>query len=153
MSGTNIPELVPAGLKDLVFLETCARAAYALYVERIGREPAPMVADFQKDIEDGKASLILLDGKKVGYVIIFSKNDALFIENVALHPDAQGKRLARPIFEELENRARAAQLVKLSLYTNEKMTENLSLYPKLGFVETDRRTENGFNRVYFEKSV
>jgi hypothetical protein len=42
---------------------------------------------------------------------------------------------------------------KVQLYTNEKMTENLSIYPKLGYVEIDRRTENGFNRVYFEKAV
>jgi hypothetical protein len=39
------------------------------------------------------------------------------------------------------------------LYTNEKMTDNLSIYPKLGYVEVARRTENGFNRVYFEKSL
>jgi hypothetical protein len=38
------------------------------------------------------------------------------------------------------------------LYTNEKMTDNLSIYRKLGYVEVARRTENGFNRVYFEKN-
>lgn len=37
--------------------------------------------------------------------------------------------------------------MNLHLYTNEKMTENLSIYPKLGYVEVGRRTENGFNRV------
>jgi hypothetical protein len=33
------------------------------------------------------------------------------------------------------------------------MTDNLSLYPHLGYAEVDRRTEDGFNRVYFEKDL
>ncbi|MEQ9160672.1 MAG: hypothetical protein RLO10_10775 [Roseovarius indicus] len=41
----------------------------------------------------------------------------------------------------------------MQLYTNEKMVANLSIYPHLGYAETDRRTEDGFNRVYFEKRV
>lgn len=41
----------------------------------------------------------------------------------------------------------------MELYTNAKMTENLTLYARLGWRETDRRTEQGFERVYFEKAV
>ncbi len=37
--------------------------------------------------------------------------------------------------------------------TNEKMSQNLSIYPHLGYVETGRRIEDGFNRVYFEKKL
>jgi hypothetical protein len=32
------------------------------------------------------------------------------------------------------------------------MTENLSFYPRLGYIEVARRAEHGFNRVFFEKS-
>lgn len=39
------------------------------------------------------------------------------------------------------------------LYTNEKMVENLAIYPRLGYAETGRRHEDGFNRVYFEKRL
>ena len=49
--------------------------------------------------------------------------------------------------------ARRALLGSVYLCTHEKMTENLSMYPKLGYVEVGRRTENGFNRVYFEKTL
>ncbi len=38
---------------DFAAIESCARDAYAKYVERIGREPAPMVADFATQIDDG----------------------------------------------------------------------------------------------------
>jgi hypothetical protein len=33
------------------------------------------------------------------------------------------------------------------------MTENLAYYPRLGFRETDRREEDGYRRVFFEKRV
>jgi hypothetical protein len=33
------------------------------------------------------------------------------------------------------------------------MTENLSLYAALGYEETGRATEDGFDRVYFRKSL
>ena len=34
------------------------------------------------------------------------------------------------------------------LYTNEKMVENISLYAKVGYVEYERRDEEGFRRVF-----
>ena len=33
------------------------------------------------------------------------------------------------------------------------MTENLSFYPRMGYAEVDRRHEDGFDRVFFEKPV
>jgi hypothetical protein len=33
------------------------------------------------------------------------------------------------------------------------MTENLRLYPSLGYDLIDRRREHGFDRVYFRKSL
>jgi len=33
------------------------------------------------------------------------------------------------------------------------MTENLSMYAHLGFVETHRVTEDGFNRVYMSLNL
>jgi hypothetical protein len=33
------------------------------------------------------------------------------------------------------------------------MTENLKFYPRRGFTEVDRRTEDGFPWVYFRKQL
>jgi hypothetical protein len=44
-------------------------------------------------------------------------------------------------------------LGSVHLYTNAKMTENLSIYPRLGYIEVSRHSEDGFDRVYFEKSL
>jgi len=39
-------------------------------------------------------------------------------------------------------------LPAIRLYTNAAVTENLSMYAHMGFVETHRAVEKGFNRVY-----
>ncbi len=38
---------------DLASIRDCAQAAYARYVDRIGRKPVPMVADFATLIDNG----------------------------------------------------------------------------------------------------
>jgi hypothetical protein len=42
-------------------------------------------------------------------------------------------------------------LTRLSLYTNEVMTENQAIYAHLGYREVARHTEDGYRRVYMEK--
>ena len=136
---------------DLPFVQKCARLAYEKYVERIGKEPAPMVADFASAIEDDQVQIIADGAEPMGFVISYARNDVLFIENIALLPDHQGKGLARHVFDFLEVQAIEDGRSALELYTNEKMTENHGLYQRLGFIEIDRRHENGFDRVYFLK--
>ena len=46
-----------------------------------------------------------------------------------------------------------AGLDEIRLYTNVAMTENLSFYPRHGYVETGRESHDGFNRVFFAKSL
>jgi GNAT superfamily N-acetyltransferase len=68
-------------------------------------------------------------------------------------PRAAGCGVGKTLIGFCENAARQRGMNAVHLYTNEKMTDNLSIYPKLGYVEVARRTESGFNRVYFEKSL
>ena len=50
-------EIRPARMTDLDGIRRCAQAAYAPYVPRIGKAPAPMLADFASLIGDGKVNL------------------------------------------------------------------------------------------------
>jgi hypothetical protein len=49
--------------------------------------------------------------------------------------------------------ARRLRLPALRLYTNVAMTENLSLYARLGFVETHRVAESGLDRVDMRRNL
>ena len=75
------------------------------------------------------------------------------VENVAVHPDHQGRGLGRRLLDFAEAEARAAGLPELRLYTNEAMTENLALYRHFGHEEVDRRAEHGYRRVFLRKRL
>ena len=143
-----------ATLADEQAVRACAEDAYERYIEAIGKEPAPMVADFRAQIS-AKIVHVLTDdgGDVVGFIVFFTREDHMFLENVAVRGTAAGKGLGKKLIEYCEAEARQAGLKKVQLYTNEKMTDNLSMYPHLGFREIDRRREDGFSRVYFEKDL
>lgn len=136
---------------DLVAIRNCAIAAYTPYVERIGKAPAPMVADFAAAI-DLERLYVLEQAEQVrGFVVFYARDDHVHLENVAVDPDFQGCGLGSKLIEFVERWASAEGFTSVVLYTNAKMSENLGLYPRLGYREFDRRHEDGFDRVYFRK--
>jgi ribosomal protein S18 acetylase RimI-like enzyme len=138
---------------DLVQIKSCAAAAYSMYIERIGKRPAPMVADFAASIE--KQNLyVLQDAEQVcGFVVFYQRDDHFHLENLAVDPAFQRRGFGARLIGFVEQQVRAAGYGRIELYTNVKMTENLEVYPRLGYREFDRRHEQGFDRVYFEKII
>jgi ribosomal protein S18 acetylase RimI-like enzyme len=119
----------------------------------MGRKPAPMVADFAAQIADGEVYIATDDhGVFQGFIVFYAEDGHILLENVAVLPRAAGRGVGKALIGFCEDAARQRGL-NVHLYTNEKMTENLSIYPKLGYVEVARRTEDGFNRVYFVKTL
>ena len=140
-----------ADARDVSQLRAIARAAYAKYVPRIGRKPAPMMADYAADVAAQRAVVVEIAGAVRGYMIGWPEDEAYFIENIGVDPRCQGHGLGRRLIEHAVMEARRRGLAALSLYTNEAMTENLALYAHLGFAETHRATEQGFRRVYMRR--
>jgi ribosomal protein S18 acetylase RimI-like enzyme len=130
-----------------------ARAAYLKYVPRIGREPAPMAADFAAEIAAGRVVVVEAGEAVAGYMIAWPEADAYFIDSIAVDPAGQGRGLGRQLMDRAEREARRHGLAAIRLYTNAAMTENLSLYRHLGFVETHRATEQGFDRVFMRRDL
>lgn len=144
----------PAVPSDVPWVRACAEAAYAPYVEVIGQKPAPMVADFETYVRQGHLHLAMAtDSAPVGFVVFFARARDMFLENVAVLPSATGQGAGRALIGLCEAEAVNAGLNRVVLYTNAKMAANLRLYPRLGYVEVDRRHEDGFDRVYFEKAL
>ncbi len=143
-----------ARFSDLDAIRRCAEAAYAKYVDRIGRKPAPMVADFAALIESGSVRVDIDDsGLLRGYVVSYPRGDHFHLENIAVDPALQGRGIGRELITWVEQEASASGYDRIELYTNARMTDNLDLYPRLGYREFDRRVEHGFDRVYFEKDL
>ena len=137
---------------DLGDIQTIADAAYGKYVAAIGRKPAPMVADFASQISQGCVYVARSkDDAICGYVVFYPRGDSIHLENVAVSPDHQGGGIGRVLVDYVEDVAARDGFNSVDLYTNERMTENLRIYPMLGYVETERREEDGFHRVYYRK--
>ncbi len=143
----------PARDDDVASIESVVRAAYAHYVARIGREPGPMLDDYRRLVEAGHVYVVDHDGAARGVLVLIPQDDAMLLDNVAVSPDAQGLGLGRHMLAFAERRAVSWGYRVIRLYTNEAMTENIALYSRLGYVETDRVEEKGFRRVYMVKRL
>ena len=66
---------------------------------------------------------------------------------------AQGTGVGRALMEFAELMARRLKLTRLTLYTHVVMTENQAIYAHLGYREVERRTADGYHRVYMEKPL
>jgi GNAT superfamily N-acetyltransferase len=146
-------EIRPAVSEDAVAVDRIARDAYAPYVSRIGREPAPMSADHALLIARGEVWVAAHEDELSGFVVLRAGAESLLLESVAVSTPYRGQGIGRELIAFAERHARELGLGSVELYTNALMTENLRYYPRLGYVEYDRRREHGFDRVYFRKTV
>jgi ribosomal protein S18 acetylase RimI-like enzyme len=97
--------------------------------------------------------VLRIRGRVVGSILLSRDGDAIKINNLVVDPTAQGRGYGRVLMDYAEQTARAQGLAAVTLFTNEKMHENIALYTKIGFTETGRRAEDGFNRVFFRKNL
>lgn len=112
-----------------------------------------MLADYTAQIAAGEIYVATDDRDALqGFIVFYEEDGHIMLENVAVLPRDAGHGVGKKLIGFCEEAARLRGMI-VHLYTNEKMTENLSIYPKLGYVEVGRRTENGFNRIYFEKTL
>ena len=138
---------------DLAGIRQLINDAYQKYVERIGRAPAPMTADYAAALEHSRVWVLENDRAIVGALVTESRADHLLLETIAVAPGAQGSGYGRLLLDRAEHDAAELGFDEVRLYTNEAMTENLTFYPRHGYRETGRATEDGFHRVYFSKTV
>ena len=153
MQGVEQVTIDRASLEDVPAMVALVRAAYAPYVERIGREPAPMAADYAAEVDAGQVLLARNADHLLGFLVCHPSADHLLIENLAVDPHAQGAGVGGRLLDRAEAEARALGLAELRLYTNAKMTENLGYYRRRGFHEVDRREEDGYDRVFFARKL
>ena len=128
-------------------------AAYGHYVERIGGPPGPMTDDYAEVIRDRQVTVAERHGAIVGVIVLTVTDEGFLIDNVAVHPAHRGTGLGRALLELAEAEARRAGFDSIYLYTHEKMTENLVLYSRIGYVEYDRRSQGSFSLVYLRKQL
>jgi ribosomal protein S18 acetylase RimI-like enzyme len=145
--------LRPAAGSDAPQVEELVAAAYGHYLERLGGPPRPMTDDYQQVIRTRQVTVAERDGAIVGVIVLAVTDEGFLIDNVAVRPSDRGTGLGRALLEFAEAEARRAGFDSIYLYTHERMTENLALYSKIGYVEYERRSQGAFSLVYLRKRL
>ena len=139
--GIRLRRAIPA---DAVTIRELTRAAYAKWVPIIGREPRPMIADYDAAVRDHLIDLLYVDDRVTALIETIPATDHLLIENVAVLPEGQGGGYGRRLLAHAEGLAVSLGLPEVRLYTNKAFVENVQLYLRLGYqVDREEAFMNG----------
>jgi hypothetical protein len=121
-----------AVLADVDAVRAVTDAAFRPYIERIGLVPRPMQADHAANVAAGR---VFVTGDPVtGLVVVEAHDDHLYLDVIAVHPDALG-------------------LPEIRLCTNAMMWENRKMYPRFGYEVVERRVEGAYDRIHYRKRL
>lgn len=109
--------------------------------------------DYAARIAAGQAHVLERGGRILGLVVIEDRTGHLWLDNIAVEPEAKGQGLGGVLLDFVEAEARRRGFRELRLLTNERMEANLALYRHRGFTEAERREEKGFRRVYLRRTL
>jgi precorrin-4/cobalt-precorrin-4 C11-methyltransferase len=147
------PEIRPARADDAGAVTALVRSAYGHYVDRIGRDPAPMLDDYPALIARGDVWVSDDETAILGVLVLHDADDHLLLENIAVAPAVQGRGLGSDLLAFVDAQARARGYREVRLYTHVTMAENIAYYPRHGYVETHRGGQSGYERVFFTKRL
>jgi ribosomal protein S18 acetylase RimI-like enzyme len=151
--GSSGVSLRPARVADVPRLTELVRAAYEHYVLRLGGPPRPMADDYAEVVRRYRVTVAEHGGEIVGLVVLGADDEGFFVDNVAVDRSHQGIGVGKALLEHAEIAARDAGFDSIYLYTHERMTENLALYSRIGYVRYDRRLHGEAQIIYLRKRL
>jgi GNAT superfamily N-acetyltransferase len=146
-------EIRPAVLKDAARIRALTRAAYARWAPLVGREPLPMQADYERAVVEHTIDLLIVDGALAGLVETILRPDHLWIENVAVAPEQQGRGFGRLLLAHAERRAIDAGRPEIRLLTNQAFATNLEFYARRGYIVNRTEAFRGGTTVHMSKRI
>ncbi|MFJ8200309.1 GNAT family N-acetyltransferase [Streptomyces sp. NPDC096152] len=140
---------------DVPAVGSVTEEAYRPYVARIGVRPVPMDADHAADVAAGRVFVAEEPGtgRVIGLVVVEARTDHLFLDSIAVRPDAHGTGVGRGLLEFVDAHARALGLSEVRLCTNAMMWENRRIYPKFGYEAVERRVDGPYDRIHYRKRL
>ena len=138
---------------DVAAITRCVCAAYLRHIERVGKQPWPMLQDYSNVIRTSQVHVAEREGRILGVLELLVTDEGFLLDSVAVDPSAQGTGIGRQLLEFAEYEARRRGFQSIYLMTNEKMTENQELYARIGYVLFDRQTVHGYSRVLMRKPL
>jgi ribosomal protein S18 acetylase RimI-like enzyme len=143
-----------ARTSDAAALAGIAVAAYSPYLPRMGgQRPAPLDGDYAASIARDTVWVAEAGTVVAGFLVLVDEPGTTLLENVAVHPDWQGRGIGGLLMGIAEDHAAAMGTGVVRLYTHATMVENRRRYEHLGYVEVAREVEDELDRVFYEKRL
>ncbi|WP_137149957.1 GNAT family N-acetyltransferase [Devosia sp. FKR38] len=143
-----------AGPDDAAAIAALVRAAYARWVPVIGREPMPVRVDYAEALTRHRIDLREAGGALLGLIETLQHPDHLWIENIAVAPQSQGRGHGRALLAHAETLARADGCKELRLLTNAAFASNVALYQKSGYsIDRSEPFHLGGTTLYLSKGL
>jgi GNAT superfamily N-acetyltransferase len=147
------PRIRAATAADVPAITDIVDQAYRHYVDRMGKPPGPMLDDYAARVLEG-AVWVIEEGLAIaGIIVLLPRTSYLLLDNVAVSPARQGSGLGRLLLAFAEAEALRRGYHEIRLYTHQTMVENQRLYASMGYEETGRSTEAGYDRVFMRKQL
>jgi N-acetylglutamate synthase-like GNAT family acetyltransferase len=138
---------------DVAAITRCVCAAYLRHIERVGKQPWPMLQDYSNVVHTSQVHVAERDGRILGVLELLVTDQGFLLDSIAVDPSAQGAGIGRRLLLFAEDEAKRQGFESIYLMTNEKMTENQELYARIGYVLFDRQTVHGYSRVLMRKPL
>ena len=152
-ASTSTADIRVATPQDVAAITRCVCAAYLRHIERVGKQPWPMLQDYSNVIRTSQVHVAEREGSILGVLELLVTDQGFLLESIAVDPSAQGTGIGRRLLLLAEHEAKRQGFDSIYLMTNEKMTENQELYARIGYVLFDRQTVHGYSRVLMRKSL
>jgi ribosomal protein S18 acetylase RimI-like enzyme len=147
------PRIRAATAADVPAVTEIVDEAYRHYIARMGKPPGPMLDDYAARVLEGVVWVLEEGAAIAGIIVLLPMADYLLLDNVAVSPSRQGLGLGRQLLAFAEAEALRRGYSEIRLYTHETMVENQRLYTSIGYEETGRGTEAGYDRVFMRKQL
>ena len=147
------PRIRAATAADVPVIVQIVDQAYRHYIPRIGKPPGPMLDDYDARVSEGVVWVIGERPSIAGIIVLLPRPEYLLLDNIAVAPARQGAGLGRLLLSFAEAEAVRRGCREIRLYTHQTMSENRRLYAAIGYEETGRGTEAGYERVFMRKRL
>jgi ribosomal protein S18 acetylase RimI-like enzyme len=147
------PRIRAATPADVPAIVDIVDEAYRHYIARMGKPPGPMLDDYAARVLAGVVWVLEEGALIAGIIVLLPTTNYLLLDNIAISPARQGLGLGRRLLAFAEAEALRRGYNEIRLYTHQTMVENQRLYASIGYEETGRGTEAGYDRVFMCKQL
>ena len=147
------PRIRAATAADVPAIAEIVDQAYRHNIARMGKPPGPMLDDYAARVLEGVVWVLDEGSLIAGIIVLLPATDYLLLDNIAVSPARQGFGLGRRLLAFAEAEALQRGYREIRLYTHQTMVENQRLYASIGYEETGRGTEAGYDRVFMRKQL